>query len=593
MVSMSFDGWKMFKLVRYLKKYKLQVILGPIFKLTEAVFELIVPLVMAQIIDVGIYNKDESYVLKMGVLLVVLGVCGLAFALTCQYMASKASQGFGTELRRELFHHISTLSHKELDELGTPSLITRLTSDINQLQVAVAMLIRLVVRAPFLVIGSTIMAFTIDAKLALVFVAVIPLVALVMWMVTTKTIPFYKTIQKKLDKTSLITRENLVGARAVRAFAKQEHEQQRFADNADDIEKTAVRAGKISALLSPVNAIILNLAVVAIIWFGGFSVNAGDLTQGQVIALVNYMNQILLALVVVANLVVIFTKAAASAARVNEVFDTKPSVTEKENASAEFDRAAPAVEFENVYFSYHDNGEYSLEDISFTAEVGQTIGIIGGTGSGKSTLVNLIPRFYDAAKGSIRIMGNPIGDYRFDKLRKIIGVVPQKAVLFSGTLRDNMKWGGGNITDEQIHRALKIAQAEDFADKLPDGLDSVILQGGKNLSGGQKQRLTIARAIAANPEILILDDSASALDFATDSRLRTAIKENCSDMTVFIISQRANSVKSADKIIVLADGKIEGIGTHRELLQSCEEYCQICLTQFSAEELEKEINGDE
>lgn len=346
-------------------------------------------------------------------------------------------------------------------------------------------------------------------------------------------------------------------------------------------------------MLSPINAIILNLAIVAVIWFGGFSVNVGNLTQGQVIALVNYMNQILLALVVVANLVVIFTKSAACAARVNEVLDTKPSVNEKENTSAEFNSSSPAVEFDKVYFSYNDNGEYSLEDISFKAENGQTIGIIGGTGSGKSTLVSLIPRFYDTSKGSIKIKGNPIGDYPLEKLRRIIGVVPQKAVLFSGTLRDNMKWGGKNITDEQIHCALKIAQAEDFADKLPDGLDSIILQGGKNLSGGQKQRLTIARAIAANPEILILDDSASALDFATDSRLRTAIKENCADMTVFIISQRANSVKSADKIIVLSDGRIEGIGTHRELLASCEEYCHICLSQFSAEELEKEINGDE
>lgn len=583
----------MFKLVRFLKKYKIQVILGPVFKLTEAVFELIVPLVMAQIIDVGIANGDSKYVWKMGAVLVILGVCGLCFALICQYMASKASQGFGTELRRELFHHINKLSHKELDELGTPSLITRLTSDINQLQVAVAMLIRLVVRAPFLVIGATIMSFTIDIKLSLIFVIVIPLVALVLWLVTTKTIPFYKTIQKKLDKTSLITRENLVGARAVRAFSKQEHEQRRFAENADDIEKTAVRAGKISALLSPINAVILNLAIVAIIWFGGFSVNAGYLTQGEVIALVNYMNQILLALVVVANLVVIFTKSAASAARVNEVFDTKPSVTDNPENVVNTDKSAPAVEFKNVYFSYHDNGEYALEDISFAVQPGETIGIIGGTGSGKSTLINLIPRFYDATSGSISVKGVDVKEYPFKLLRKMIGVVPQKAVLFSGTLRDNMKWGGENITDEDINQALKVAQADDFAEKLPDGLDSMILQGGKNLSGGQKQRLTIARAIALNPEILILDDSASALDFATDSRLRTAIKENCKDMTVFIISQRANTVKNADKIVVLSDGKIEGVGTHRELLKSCEEYCEICLSQFSSEELEKEINDDE
>lgn len=581
------------KLVKYLKKYKKNVILGPIFKLTEAVFELIVPLVMAQIIDVGIANKDSGYIWKMGGVLVLLGVCGLGFALICQYVASVASQGFGTELRRELYHHINTLSHKEVDEFGTPSLITRLTSDINQLQVAVAMLIRLVVRAPFLVIGSTIMAFMIDAKLALIFVLVIPLVAVVMWLVTTRTIPFFKSIQKKLDKTSLITRENLVGARAVRAFSKQEYEQERFKDNAEDIEKAAVRAGKISALLSPVNAIILNLAIVAIIWFGGLSVNIGDLTQGQVIALVNYMNQILLALVVVANLVVIFTKSAACAARVNEVLDTKPSIEGKETTKGNVDPSAPAVRFDKVSFSYHDNSEYALEDISFTAGKGQTIGIIGGTGSGKSTLVNLIPRFYDTSKGVVSVCGTDVRNYNLGDLRKKIAVVPQKAVLFSGTIRENMKWGGDNITDEQIWRALKISQAYEFVERLDKGLDHEILQGGKNLSGGQKQRLTIARAIAADPEILILDDSASALDFATDAKLRTAIKENCTNMTVFLISQRANTIKNADRIIVLDDGKMVGTGTHKELLQTCTDYCQICLTQFSAEELEKEINGDE
>ena len=583
----------MLKLVKYLKKYRKNVILGPIFKLTEAVFELIVPLVMAKIIDVGIANKDSGYIWKMGGVLVLLGVCGLGFALICQYVASVASQGFGTELRRELYHHINTLSHKEVDEFGTPSLITRLTSDINQLQVAVAMLIRLVVRAPFLVIGSTIMAFMIDVKLALIFVLVIPLVAIVMWLVTTRTIPFFKSIQKKLDKTSLITRENLVGARAVRAFSKQKYEQERFKDNAEDIEKAAVRAGKISALLSPVNAIILNLAIVAIIWFGGLSVNVGDLTQGQVIALVNYMNQILLALVVVANLVVIFTKSAACAARVNEVLDTKPSIEGKETTKGNVDPSAPAVRFDKVSFSYHDNSEYALEDISFTAGKGQTIGIIGGTGSGKSTLVNLIPRFYDTSKGVVSVCGTDVRNYNLGDLRKKIAVVPQKAVLFSGTIRENMKWGGDNITDEQIWRALKISQAYEFVERLDKGLDYEILQGGKNLSGGQKQRLTIARAIAADPEILILDDSASALDFATDAKLRTAIKENCTNMTVFLISQRANTVKNADRIIVLDDGKMVGTGTHKELLQTCTDYCQICLTQFSAEELEKEINGDE
>lgn len=584
----------MLKLVKYLKKYRKNVILGPIFKLTEAVFELIVPLVMAKIIDIGIAHKDSGYIWKMGGVLVLLGVCGLGFALICQYVASVASQGFGTELRRELYHHINTLSHKEVDEFGTPSLITRLTSDINQLQVAVAMLIRLVVRAPFFGYRFNDNGFFDRCEISADFRSCYSACCdRVMWLVTTRTIPFFKSIQKKLDKTSLITRENLVGARAVRAFSKQQHEIERFSDNAEDIEKAAVRAGKISALLSPVNAIILNLAIVAIIWFGGFSVNVGDLTQGQVIALVNYMNQILLALVVVANLVVIFTKSAACAARVNEVLDTKPSVTETESTEENGDSSAPAVKFDKVYFSYHDNSEYALEDISFTAEKGQTIGIIGGTGSGKSTLINLIPRFYDASDGLVEVYGTDVRKYSLNRLRKKIAVVPQKAVLFSGTVRENMKWGGDNITDEQIWRALKISQAYEFVEKLENGLDYKILQGGKNLSGGQKQRLTIARAIAADPEILILDDSASALDFATDAKLRTAIKENCSDMTVFIISQRANTVKNADQIIVLDDGKTVGIGTHKELLQSCTDYCQICLTQFSAEELEKEINGDE
>ncbi len=582
----------MFKLARFLKKYRLQVIFGPIFKLTEAIFELIVPLVMADIIDKGISSSDEGFIYRAGALIVVLGVCGLAFALICQYMASVASQGFGTELRRELFSHIDSLSHSELDEFGTASLITRLTSDVNQLQVAVAMLIRLVVRAPFLVLGATVMAFTIDFKLSLIFVAAIPLIAVTLWFVTAKTIPFYKNIQKKLDKTARITQENLIGARAVRAFAKQEHEEERFRENADDINRIAVRAGKISALLNPVTSIILNLAVVAIIWLGGYSVDAGELSQGQIIALVNYMNQILLALIVVSNLVVIFTKSAASAARINEVLEALPSVKENTNAEPHMAENAPMIEFDGVYFSYHNNGENALENIDFTANKGETIGIIGGTGSGKSTLINLIPRFYDVSGGAIKVKGVDVRDYPLKRLRSMIGVVPQKAALFSGTVRDNMKWGKSDITDSEIENALKTAQAYDFIKELPDGLDSMILQEGKNLSGGQKQRLTIARALCRKPEILILDDSASALDYATDLKLRTAIKENCGDMTVIIISQRANTVKAADKIIVLNDGAAVGIGTHKELLASCGEYCEICLSQFSAEEIEKELQDE-
>ena len=549
------------KLVKYLKKYKKNVILGPIFKLTEAVFELIVPLVMAQIIDVGIANKDSGYIWKMGGVLVLLGVCGLGFALICQYVASVASQGFGTELRRELYHHINTLSHKEVDEFGTPSLITRLTSDINQLQVAVAMLIRLVVRAPFLVIGSTIMAFMIDAKLALIFVLVIPLVAIVMWLVTTRTIPFFKSIQKKLDKTSLITRENLVGARAVRAFSKQKYEQERFKDNAEDIEKAAVRAGKISALLSPVNAIILNLAIVAIIWFGGLSVNVGDLTQGQVIALVNYMNQILLALVVVANLVVIFTKSAACAARVNEVLDTKPSIEGKETTKGNVDPSAPAVRFDKVSFSYHDNSEYALEDISFTAGKGQTIGIIGGTGSGKSTLVNLIPRFYDATQGTIKVDGVDVRHYDHETLHNIVGYIPQKAVLFSGDITSNMTMGTSNnspLDDAKIWEALELAQGKDFVENKEGQLKAEVAQAGSNFSGGQKQRLAIARALSRKPEILIFDDSFSALDYKTDRKLRQELAEKTQDMTKLIVAQRISTIMDADQILVLDQGKVVG-----------------------------------
>ncbi len=583
----------MFKLARYLKKYKLQVILGPIFKLTEAVFELIVPLVMAGIIDNGIGQNDEGYIFRSGGLLILLGVLGLGFALICQYMASVASQGFGTELRRELFAHINILSHSEIDEFGTASLITRLTSDINQLQVAVAMLIRLVVRAPFLVIGSAIMSFMIDIKLSLIFVAAIPLIALVLWFVTTKTVPFYSGIQKKLDKTANITRENLIGARAVRAFAKQKHEQERFKDNADEINTMAVRAGKISALLNPLTSVILNLAIVAIIWFGGFSVDAGGLTQGEIIALVNYMNQILLALIVVSNLVVIFTKSAACAARVNEVLSAEPSVKQTADAVPKTEQDAPAIEFDRVFFSYHKNAEYALEDISFTARRGETVGIIGGTGSGKTTLINLIPRFYDADKGEVKVNGVCVKDYPFDSLRGLMGIVPQTAALFAGTVRDNMRWGDKDISDEKIHNALKTAQAEEFVSKMAGGLDSEIVREGKNLSGGQKQRLTIARALCREPEILILDDSASALDFATDADLRAAIKRDCADMTVIIISQRANTVKNADKIIVLSDGKMVGMGTHRELLSSCAEYCEICLSQFSAGEIEKELSYEE
>lgn len=577
----------MFKLARYLKHFKKEVILGPLFKLTEAVFELIVPLVMARIIDVGIPSGDTGYILRMGGLMVLLGVAGLGFALTCQYFAARASQGFGTLVRNDLFRRINSFSHREIDRFGTPSLVTRITNDINQLQVAVAMLIRLVIRAPFLIIGSVVMALLLDWQLSLVFLVAAPLVALVLYLVMSRSVPYYRTIQKKLDRISLITRENLEGVRVIRAFSKQKEEEKRFDEASDDLAATSVRVGKISALLNPLTYVIMNLAVVAIIWFGGMRVDAGALSQGQIIAFVNYMSQILLALVVVANLVVLFTKASACAARVNEVLETDASVKEERAgpAAPAAGKDTPRMEFRNVSFSYGDEGDYALQNISLTIAPGETVGIIGGTGSGKSTLVNLIPRFYDATVGEVLVDGVNVKKYPFSQLRRQIGIVPQRAVLFAGTLRENMRWGKADASDEEIAKALSIAQAADFVQKLPQGYDTAILQGGKNLSGGQKQRLTIARALVGSPPILILDDSASALDFATDAALRKALRRETKDMTVLMISQRANTVKGADKIVVLDDGGIAGIGSHEELFETCGVYREICLSQLSGEEV--------
>ena len=579
----------MFKLAkRYLGSVKQYVIIGQTSKLIEAIFEVIVPLIMAAIVDNGIKgNMGKGYVYKMGGVLILLGVLGLCFALICQYLASKASQSVGTVMRNDMFRHINSLSHAELDRLGTPSLITRLTNDINQVQQAVAMFIRLVVRAPFIVIGSAIMAMSIDLKLSVIFVIIIPLVVLVLYLIMSRSIKYYKVIQKKLDRISLVTREGLSGVRVIRAFSRQDTEQKRFDEANDDYLDISLRVGRLSALLNPLTYVILNLAIAAIVWYGGVGVDTGRLTQGEVIAFVNYMTQISLALVVVANLVVLFTKAAASSARINEVLDIEPSIkngTEKDGAGSE-----NAVEFSHVYFSYNNSGEYALEDIDLTAKKGETIGVIGGTGSGKSTLASLIPRFYDISKGELKINGTNAADYDTTALRQKVGVVPQKAVLFSGTIAENMRWGKRDSTDEEIWKALEIAQAKEFVEKMPDGLDTHIAQGGKNLSGGQKQRLTIARALVSQPDILILDDSASALDFATDAALRKAIAQNTTGMTTFIISQRANSIMQADKIIVLDDGRQAGLGTHRELLESCGVYREICYSQLSKEE----ANGNE
>ncbi len=576
----------MFKLIPYLKDFKKECFLGPLFKLLEAILELIVPLVMAKIIDIGVKSYDTSYIIKMGILIIILGIVGLGSALVCQYFAAKASQGFGTKLRNELFHHINSLSHSEIDNIGTPSLITRIINDVNQLQVAVAMAIRLGVRAPFIILGSAIMAMFINLKLSLIFFLSIPLIVLTLYLVMGKAVPLYRVIQKKLDKISLITRENLDGVRVVRAFSKQEVEKNRFNIATLDHSNTAIKVGKLSALLNPLTFMIMNFSIAFIVWFGGIGVNNGNFTQGEIIAFVNYMTQILLTLIVVANLVIIFTKASASATRVNEVLDTKSSIKEASSSTKvqATNNSSKIIEFKNVSFSYNNSKQYSLENISLSINKGETIGIIGGTGAGKSTLVNLMPRFYESTEGEIFINGENIKNYSIKDLRNLFGIVPQKAVLFTGSLRENMKWANKNASDEEILMALDIAQCSDFVSNLKDGLDTAVLQGGKNFSGGQKQRLTIARALVGSPKIIILDDSSSALDFATDLKLRQALNTHAKEITTIIVSQRASSIKNADKIVVLDDGKLAGIGTHEELLENSEVYKEICLSQLTREE---------
>ena len=576
----------MFKLIPYLKDFKKECFLGPLFKLLEAILELIVPLVMAKIIDIGVKSYDTSYIIKMGILIIILGIVGLGSALVCQYFAAKASQGFGTKLRNELFHHINSLSHSEIDNIGTPSLITRIINDVNQLQVAVAMAIRLGVRAPFIILGSAIMAMFINLKLSLIFFLSIPLIVLTLYLVMGKAIPLYRVIQKKLDKISLITRENLDGVRVVRAFSKQEVEKNRFNIATLDHSNTAIKVGKLSALLNPLTFMIMNFSIAFIVWFGGIGVNNGNFTQGEIIAFVNYMTQILLTLIVVANLVIIFTKASASATRVNEVLDTKSSIKEASSSTKvqATNNSSKIIEFKNVSFSYNNSKQYSLENISLSINKGETIGIIGGTGAGKSTLVNLMPRFYESTEGEIFINGENIKNYSIKDLRNLFGIVPQKAVLFTGSLRENMKWANKNASDEEILMALDIAQCSDFVSNLKDGLDTAVLQGGKNFSGGQKQRLTIARALVGSPKIIILDDSSSALDFATDLKLRQALNTHAKEITTIIVSQRASSIKNSDKIVVLDDGKLAGIGTHEELLENSEVYKEICLSQLTREE---------
>lgn len=575
----------MFKLRRFLYSYKKEVIIGPLCKLFEAILELFVPLVMANIIDVGIKEKqDVGYVLQMGGVMLLLAAAGLGSALVCQYLASRASQGVGTQIRRELFEHIGTLSHAELDSLGTPSLITRMTNDINQVQQSVAMCIRLLTRAPFIIVGSMIMAMTINFKMSLIFIVAAILIGITLYIVMSRSIPIYSSIQKKLDKIGLLSRENLSGSRVIRAFSKQESEKRRVDAATDELAKAAIRVSRLSALLSPATYAITNFAIILIIWFGAGFVNSGSgMLSGDIVALVNYMTQILLAMIVVANLVLLLTKSSACAKRINEVFETKPSVVETAKNPVTADLSSPHVEFENVSFNYGD-GDDELTNLSFRIKRGQTVGIIGGTGSGKSTLVNLIPRFYDATGGEVRLDGVNVKDYPFAQLRRRIGIVPQQSTLISGTIRDNMKWRNENATEAEIISALKIAQAYDFVSKLPLGLDSRVEQGGRNFSGGQRQRLCIARALVGEPSLLILDDSFSALDFATDAALRKALNENTKGATVIIVTQRCSTIKNADLIIVLDDGKAVGQGTHKELLESCDTYREICLSQLSEKE---------
>lgn len=568
------------KLLVYLKSYKKETVLAPLFKMLEASFELFVPLVIAAIIDTGIENKDITYIVKMALLLIVLAVIGLTCSLTAQYFSAKAAVGFAAKLKSALFAHIESLSFKEIDTLGTSTLITRMTSDINQVQSGVNLVLRLFLRSPFIVFGAMIMAFTIDVKAALIFVVAIPLLAIVVFGIMLISIPLFKKVQGALDNVLGITRQNLTGVRVIRAFNKEQSEIENFDDKNAVLTGLQKFVGKISALMNPVTFIIVNGAIAALIWVGAVRVDAGILTQGQVVALVNYMSQILVELVKLANLIITVTKAVACGNRIQSVFEIKPSMPEGDKHYECAEDEASAVEFKNVNLCYNEGADNSLTGIDFSVKKGETVGIIGGTGSGKSSLVGLIPRFYDATEGQVLVDGVDVKEYGFDELREHVGIVMQKAVLFKGTIRENLKWGKNDATDEELWTALDAAQAREFVETKDGGLDFEIAQGGKNLSGGQKQRLTIARALVRKPDILILDDSASALDYATDAKLRAAVAALPGNMTVFIVSQRTASIMHADKIIVLDDGQMVGMGTQEELLENCEVYKEIYNSQF-------------
>jgi ABC-type multidrug transport system fused ATPase/permease subunit len=572
------------KLLIYLREYKKECVCAPLFKLLEASFELIVPLVVARIVDKGIATESRPYIFQMGGLLILLALIGLTCSITAQYFAAKAAVGFSTKLRHVLFSHIESLSFSEMDTIGTSTLITRMTSDINQVQSGVNLVLRLFLRSPFIVFGAMIMAFTVNVKAALIFVVTIPLLSVVVFGIMVVSIPLFKKVQQGLDRVLGHTRENLEGARVIRAFNKEEHETQEFADSNEFLTGMQMVVGRISTLMNPLTYVIINCAVLSVIWVGGGQVFSGVISQGEVIALVNYMSQILVELIKLANLIVSVNKAIACGNRIEEVLSVKPTVVNPENGvQGVAEKNSAAVEFSEVSMSYAGSGEEALTDINFVAEKGQTIGIIGGTGSGKSSVVNLIPRFYDVSKGCVRVDGRDVREYDLVALRDKIGVVMQKAVLFHGTIAENLRWGNPDATEEQMWKAIEVAQATDVVEGKDGGLDFEIEQGGRNLSGGQKQRLTIARAVVKDPDILILDDSASALDFATDARLRAALREMQGDKTIFIVSQRTSSIQFADQIIVMDDGRMAGVGTHEQLLEECDIYREIYESQFKKE----------
>lgn len=584
---------------RFGGKFRRYMVIGPACKLIEVIFDLLTPLVIAQMIDKGIGVHDVSAVVHYGMVLAAMAVIGISFTLVCQKMAALTSQGMGTDIRGALYEHINKLSYAELDRFGTPSLITRITNDVNQVQLAVALGVRMLIRWPFLAVGSMCAALAIDLKLGVIFLICTPAIGLVFWFVMARCIPYYKQLQAKLDRIALICREGLSGARVVRAFVREDHERERFAQAADDQAHTAIAVGKLSSILNPVTFLVMNLGVCAILWVGGIQVNVGELTQGQVMAFVNYMTQTLTSIVYVANLVVVFTKASASASRINEVLNCVPSITDEGNQPVELPKPGnvapvPALSLSHASFSFGAGAANAVNDVTLELPLGKTLGIIGGTGSGKSTLVSLIPRLYDASTGSVSVMGSDVRAWPLDQLRHVVATVPQRASLVSGTIRSNLTWRDDAATDDELWAALDMAQASEFVRKKPQGLDAPVEAGGKNFSGGQRQRLTIARALVGSPQVLIMDDSASALDFKTDAALRHAIRERSVrgaaegglPLTTVIVSQRVSTVRDADMICVLNHGSVAGLGTHDELYAACQLYREICQSQLRREELE-------